>query len=160
MKHPTSSLEILTIPYGFAVGFCTIFPWNWSDWSDLILPRPWINHCVGAAMWGIFWVGAWTILEPIGVAIFVPSGPSARNFLVFLSVQTFPSYLAGSNSCCWYPQCSWVYQDDLWTEVPGDQSAWSGASLPLGISGVELPQLEDVCQSSYVPWSNGGLYIP
>ena len=89
MKHPTSSLEILTNPYRFAVGFCTIFPWNWSDWSDLILPRPWINHCVGAAMWGIFWVGAWTILEPIGVAIFVPSGPSARNFLVFLSVQTF-----------------------------------------------------------------------
>jgi hypothetical protein len=32
--------------------------------------------------------GAWTILDPIGVAILVPSGPSGRNFLVFLSVQT------------------------------------------------------------------------
>ena len=159
MKHPTSfcSLRILT---GLLLVFAPSL-WNWSDWSDLIPPRPWIDHCVGAAMWSDFlgpkglgpsWTQwEWRYSYPVGPVVGI-----SWCFCLF----KLPSYLAGSNSCCWYPQCSWVYQDDLWTEVPGDQSAWSGASLPLGISGVELPQLEDVCQSSYVPWSNGGLYIP
>ena len=146
-KHSTSfcSLRIPTVLLFECTIFVKLVRLVRSDPSKALdLPLRWVAKRI---RWRIKWGRdvAVRFSGKRGLDHLGPNWSGLRYPVVWISLCfclfKLPSYLTGSNSCCWYPQCSCAYQDDLWTEVPGDQSAWSGASLPLGISGVELPHV-------------------